>query len=109
MKEDKKPVPARAIQAQAELPTPSAMAYADALGMEMPIRVALVRWDRPIQYPGRGADTQAKTEKLANGNTWDVTYLQGMRHFRILHYDNAKRVSIVGYVHESRALSWEPL
>lgn len=85
--EDKKPAPQRALES---------------------IPVFMVRWDRPLQIPGKQADDMVKTETLTNGRGWVVDYIPGMRHFRIKFFDRDRKTEETGYVHESRALSWKP-
>lgn len=103
--EDKKAAPPRA----AVHPAPVAESSPGLRDVqELRIPVALVRFDRPIQYPGRQQDDQCKTETSSNGKSWAVEYLPAMRHFRIAYSDPARNEKKVGYVHEIRALGWEP-
>jgi hypothetical protein len=78
------------------------------LDFARPVPVAIARWDRALQYPGRASETAVKTEKLANGSVWLVEYLAPIRHFRITYTDPRKKTVTVGFVPECRALSWEP-
>ncbi len=74
------------------------------------VPVAVVHWSRPLQVPGVQSDTVIKTQTLPNGKSWTVDYIQHMRHFKITCVDPARSSVVkVGYVHESNALSWEPL
>ena len=104
--EDKKPAPPR------PAPTPAAKEAPPAPKVDG-IPVALLRFERAIQYPGRGSDSQVKTEKATNGQTWTVDYLPNIRHFRIVHtnpsHQKPELRRVVGYVPECRALSWEPV
>lgn len=94
----------------ANIPPPAAPAPTPpVIDMTKPVPVALVRFDRPIQYPGRGSDAQAKTERHTNGQTWTVEFISAHRVFKIVHTDPAKKTVKVGFVPEARALSWEPL
>lgn len=74
------------------------------------VPVRLVRWERPLQIPGKQQDESIGTKREANGREWLVTYLPRDRHFQI-DYKNPNRETENGtaFVHETRALSWEPL
>jgi hypothetical protein len=86
--EDKKPVPA------------------DARG----VPVKFVRWERALQIPGKQQDDTVKTETLPNGRGWVVSYIPRDRHFQIDYVDpNRAPHKWTAFVHETRALSWEPL
>lgn len=103
--EDKKPVqrdtkPANMPRTEAEPPV---------VDLTRPVPVALVRFDRAIQYPGRQSDTHCKTERLSNGQTWSVEFISAHRLFKITWCDPARKVVKIGFVHESRAMSWEPV
>lgn len=111
---DKKPAPPRPVPAGPTMDAATIARAADRKvaisGLVETIPVALVRFDRAIQYPGKGQsnDDSAKTVTMANGNSWTVDYLPALRHFRITHEDKVKGTK-VGYVPVERALSWEPL
>lgn len=107
--EDKKPAPPR------QPLTSSATTIAPAGDKAFQIRgpeytpVALARFSRPIQYPGRQSDPQVKTERMGNGQSWEVEYLHDLRHMRITFSDPARKVIKVGYVPIEQVLSWDPL
>lgn len=120
--EDKKPVPPRPATMTAPVikgqPAPPDAKFETAMTTAKPAKfevyeytpVALARFSRPIQYPGRQSDPQVKTEKLNNGQTWEVEYLHEMRHIRITFSDPGRTKLVkVGYVPIEQVLSWEPL
>lgn len=79
-----------------------------------PVPVALVRFDRALQYPGKQSEQHAKTEQEpAKGpptRSWQVEFIAAIRQFRITFTDHAKGAAPkIGYVPECRVLTWEPL
>ncbi len=98
MNEDRKPVP----------PRPATEAAPPAPARDS-IPVALVRFDRALQIPGRQSETAIESKEHNNGQSWVVDYLPALRHFRIAYTDRDRKIARVGYVHEIRALSWEPV
>lgn len=121
--EDKKPAPPRGIQspiaaseaARGKPPSPPSLGdvlESLATSKRAPddyTPVALARFSRPIQYPGRQSDPQVKTERMGNGQSWEVEYLHDLRHMRITFSDPARKVIKVGYVPIEQVLSWDPL
>jgi hypothetical protein len=79
-------------------------------GSAIPVR--LVYFSRPVQYPGKGqgSEQSARTLKESGGRSWAVFFIPSLRHFRIEFNDPSRGIAgQVGYVHESVALSWEPV
>lgn len=80
-----------------------------------PVPVKVVRFDRPVSYPGSQPSEYAKTtepEKRAarpNAPTHDVEYLAPVRQFRITFTDRDRGRCEVGFVPEARSLGWEPV
>jgi len=74
------------------------------------IPVAVLRFSRPLQVPGRQSDDTLKSEKVANGRTWEIEYIPQIRHHKITYSDpdRQKDGPKIGFVHESVVLSWEP-
>jgi hypothetical protein len=75
----------------------------------MPVRV--VRFDRDIVIPGRGATTAvaAEPEKAETGKTWRIDFDGRIRHHRITYFPPAaKEPGGVTYVPAEHTLSWDP-
>jgi hypothetical protein len=99
--EDKKPAPPRATRpAEPEIRETPARPKLEGMA------VAFVRFDRSLQLPGYAATETVKTH-AANRKSWTVTFIPALRHFRIEYVDGTKPAQ-VRYVHESRALGWDP-
>jgi hypothetical protein len=105
MSEDKKPAPPRAPVAPPPAEKPLATG-APVLSESIP--VALVRFDRFVQYPGKQQDEMAKTERASTGHSWKVDYLPAMEMFRIDYFDAVKKTTTVGYIPVCRATCWWP-
>lgn len=73
------------------------------------IPVAVLRFTRPMQVPGRQSDETLKADKQPNGREWIVEYIPQIRHHKITFLDNDRQKEPrIGFVHESHVLSWEP-
>lgn len=111
--EDKKPVPPRDVR-----PLVSANEVMKAgLGPQIELKggprdeiaVEIARFSKPLQYPGKGSDTQVKSETLTNGTAWEVVYVISMRQFRVTYTDPARKIRRVGYVMGEHVTTWDPV
>jgi hypothetical protein len=109
------PAPAGMKPKQPAAPAKPALPKLPEIDWSKPVPVKVVRFDRPVDYPGSQPTERAKTttpqERTARpeGPTWDVDFLAPVRMFRITYTDKSRNRCEVGFISESRSLGWEPV
>lgn len=107
--ETKKPVPPKA------KPEPPPMPSVPQFDWSKPVPVAVIRFDRGVDVPGKMNENYLKSTSAADraarpdGDIFDVEYIAAIRHFRVTYTSKGKRKVGVAFIPEGRALSWEPV